>query len=91
MFRLPKSFARNKSGMTTIEYALLAGVMGTGVLVSLNYVADEMTAAFQPEGCTWEQPDPSVEDGPVACIGSEHWSPRRAKRPTTSRTVLNAE
>ncbi|MEL6289559.1 MAG: Flp family type IVb pilin [Pseudomonadota bacterium] len=91
MVRFLKAFRRNRSGMTSIEYAIIAGIMGTGVLVSLNYVADEMTAAFQPKGCTWDAPDPAAEDDHVACIGSEHWTPRRAQRPVNSRTVEAVE
>lgn len=76
--------------MTSIEYGLVAGVMGMGVLMSMNYVADELTAMVQPKDCTWEKIDPEAEEQSVACIGSESWSPRRAKRPVKSRTASSS-
>ncbi len=86
-----RAFRDHDGGVTSIEYALLAGVMGTGVLMSMNYVADELTSYAQLDGCVWEMPEDNgkttAEDGPTLCIGAPGWSPRRAVPPRTTRTA----
>ena len=85
MTKFLKHFGRDSRGVTSIEYGLIAGVMGVGVLMSINYVADELTAMVQPKDCTWEKIAPEAEEQSVACIGSKGWSARRARRPGQSR------
>lgn len=86
-----RHFKKHDGGMTSIEYTLVAAIMGTGVLMSLNYIADELTAIVQPEGCTWVQPEESdkssAEDGPTLCIGAPGWAPRIATRPSRTRSA----
>jgi len=91
MRKFSRFFRRDTSGMTTIEYALLAGVMGTGVLMSINYVADELTAMIQPEGCTWVAPEEGAEDQAQRCIGAPGWTPRRARPPQKTLSASSSD
>jgi pilus assembly protein Flp/PilA len=39
-------FARNESGATAIEYALLAGLIGAGVIASLTQITGALNTLF---------------------------------------------
>jgi pilus assembly protein Flp/PilA len=39
-------FAQNESGATAIEYALLAGLMGAGVIASLTQIKGVLNTLF---------------------------------------------
>lgn len=39
-------FAKNESGATAIEYALIAAIIGIGLLTILGTVGDSITQAF---------------------------------------------
>ncbi len=80
MKRLFKRFRDGKGGVTSIEYALLAGVMGTGVALSLDYVSSEFKTRFQPVECTWEVSEADVETKQQRCIGAKGWKARRPAR-----------
>ena len=58
MVGLLRKLRRNTTGMTTIEYGLLAGIMGTGIAVSMNYVTNEFSSFVSTHvGCNWEDSD----------------------------------
>lgn len=41
------SFLRDEDGATAIEYALIAAIIGTGIVVSLTFASTELQATFQ--------------------------------------------
>jgi pilus assembly protein Flp/PilA len=47
MTNILKSFAKADSGATAIEYALIAAVVGIGIVVALGNVKNELNNTFQ--------------------------------------------
>lgn len=47
MTTLVKSFVESESGATAIEYALIAAVVGIGIVVALGNVKNELNNTFQ--------------------------------------------
>ncbi len=47
MTTLLKSFVKSESGATAIEYALIAAVVGIGIIVALGNVKNELNNTFQ--------------------------------------------
>ena len=46
MNEILKRFAKNDSGATGIEYALIAAVMGIGIIVALTSMKGQLVATF---------------------------------------------
>lgn len=46
MSKLIARFAKNESGATAIEYALIAGIMATALITALGLLGDNMDTAF---------------------------------------------
>ena len=76
-------FRRNQSGVTSIEYALMAGVIGTGIAVSATYVLDEFEALVASQGCTWvtAEVDENGDHGPQRCVFGTSGQDARKLRP----------
>ena len=77
-----KSFRRDRRGMTSIEYALMAGVMSTGVALSANYLVDEMSSFVSRQGgCAMQSDEPGEngDDGVQRCVygAGGGWTARR--------------
>jgi len=47
MGRFLKSFAKNESGATAIEYALIAAGIAVVIITAVNLVGERLTAMFQ--------------------------------------------
>lgn len=43
-------FLKNESGATAIEYALIAAIIGIGLIVALGFLRDDITNAFNAIG-----------------------------------------
>ncbi|WP_460451675.1 Flp family type IVb pilin [Alsobacter sp. SYSU BS001988] len=50
MLSLIKSFARNESGATAIEYGLIAGILGIGIVAGANILKNSVNTNFQKLG-----------------------------------------
>jgi pilus assembly protein Flp/PilA len=50
MLSLIKSFARNESGATAIEYGLIAGILGIGIVAGANLLKNSVNANFSTIG-----------------------------------------
>jgi pilus assembly protein Flp/PilA len=46
MKNLVSRFAKNESGATAIEYALIAGLMGVALIVIMGTLTDDITEGF---------------------------------------------
>lgn len=47
MGRFLKSFAKNESGATAIEYALIAAGIAVVIITAVNLVGERLTAMFE--------------------------------------------
>ncbi len=47
MTTLLKSFANSEAGATAIEYALIAAIVGIGIITALGNVRNELNNTFQ--------------------------------------------
>ncbi|MGI9407252.1 MAG: Flp family type IVb pilin [Hyphomicrobiaceae bacterium] len=68
-----RRFRSNKSGVTSIEYAVLVATVGTGIAISANYVTSEFKSLIPSHSCTWDDPDAQADDERTECVSVGGW------------------